>query len=113
MKIADKIILSFFGTALILTGTAAPISYFIAQDDKSDEEELFAYAVSEGYKDYKGLGWVLLLEHETEELFASVTKLRNNVMVISLLITALAIIFGLFFFQKHCKLCQEISCGSC
>ncbi|GAF68386.1 unnamed protein product, partial [marine sediment metagenome] len=60
------------------------------------EEELFAYALSKGYKDYKGLGWILVVEHETEETFAPIIKLRNILLVISLAVTISAVLIGLF-----------------
>jgi len=71
--------------------------YFTQERDLPHEgEELFAFAHSKGYKDFKGLGWVLLIEHETEEIFAPVAKLRNRIVIISLVVTILAVLLGLF-----------------
>jgi len=67
--------------------------YFTAED--KEEERLFTYARSKGYKDFKGLGWILVVEHTTEEIFAPVTKLRNFIAIISLVITMLAVLLGL------------------
>ena len=69
--------------------------YFIGAGDKAEETKLYAYTHSEGYKDFKGLGWIILVEHETKEIFASVAKLKNRILAASIAITALAIIIGL------------------
>ena len=72
------------------------ISYFIAGGDNPGKgEKLFAHANSKGYRDFKGLGWALVIEYETEEIFAPVVELRNNILVISLAVTVLAITMGL------------------
>lgn len=72
-------------------------SYFIAEDDKSGRgEKLLAYVHSKGHKEYEGLGWILVVEYETEEIFASVTRLRNSILIISLAITVVAIALGFF-----------------
>ncbi len=71
--------------------------YFIAEGDKPNEdEELVAYAHSNGYKGYKGLGWILLVEQKTEEIFAPAARLGNWILIISLVSMVLAIVFGLF-----------------
>jgi len=72
-------------------------SYFIAAGDKPSEgEELFAHSHSKGYKDFRGLGWFLMVERETKEIFAPITKLKNNILTISLMVTVSAVLLGLF-----------------
>lgn len=72
------------------------IRYFIAAGDNPGEgEKLFAHAHSKGYRDFRGLGWVLAIEYETEEIFAPVAELRNNILIISLAVTVLAVLTGL------------------
>jgi len=67
--------------------------YFVLT--RQDEEEyLVAYAHSKGYKDYKGLDWILTVEYDTEEILAPVAKLRNLIVIISLLITTSAVFLG-------------------
>jgi len=56
-------------------------SYFVTSKDE-EREKLFAYAVSEGYKDFNGLGWIFVVEHETKEIFASVNALRDRLIII-------------------------------
>jgi len=73
------------------------VGYFIAKGDKPDKGgELFAHAHSEGYGDYKDLGWILIIKHTTEEILAPVAQLRTHILIITLAITAFAIVLGLF-----------------
>jgi len=76
---------------------SADYGYFIEQCElPKGGEELFAYARSDGYKDYKGLGWILLIEHETKEVFSPVSKLRNLLIILLAGGTLVNIVIGLF-----------------
>jgi PAS domain S-box-containing protein len=71
--------------------------YFIAAGDNPGEgEELFAHVHSKGYRDYKGLGWIFIVERKAKEIFTPVAKLRNSILIISLTVTTLAVLLGLF-----------------
>ena len=73
------------------------LCYFIAEGDKPGEgEELLACAHSKGYRDFRGLGWILIVEHQTKEIFAPVAKLRNRILIISVAIAILATLIGLY-----------------
>ncbi|MDA3792403.1 MAG: PAS domain S-box protein, partial [Elusimicrobia bacterium] len=76
------------------------IDYFIGEGDKPGEgEKLFAYAHSKGYRDFKGLGWVLVVEHRVEEIFAPISKLRNILLGVSISVMVLSILIGFFIFR--------------
>ena len=84
--------LSTFGCS-----TGKHVEYFISEGDKPGEsEELFAHAHSKGHRDFKGLGWILIVEHKTEEIFAPVAKLKNILLIISFIVTTSAVLIGLF-----------------
>lgn len=71
--------------------------YFIAEGDQPGEgEELFAHVHSKGYRDFRGLGWILIVERKTKEIFVPVAKLRNRILIISLAIAILATLIGLY-----------------
>ena len=73
------------------------IFHFVTEDDDPDKgKALFAHAHSEGYKDYKGLDWLLLVEHQIAEIYAPVVKLRNLLLAMSFILTLSAILIGLF-----------------
>lgn len=68
----------------------------VEKEEAEEEKEFFCYARSKGYKDYKGLGWILMIEHGTNEVFAPVAELKNIIVGISLIVITLAILIGLF-----------------
>jgi len=80
----------------VLSRIREDTGYFIMQDESGGKEELFAYAHQKGYKDFKGLGWILIIEGETEEIFEPVYGLRNKILLISLGGTLLALFLSLF-----------------
>jgi PAS domain S-box-containing protein len=78
--------------------------YFISKDLEPEEGEvLYAHAYSRGYKDFKGLEWILIVEHKTEEIFAPVRRLRNMILTISLIVTTTAVLLGLFISKSISK----------
>jgi len=71
--------------------------YFVSDKGTQDEnEKLFAYSRSEGYRDYKGLGWILILEHEKAEVLKEANELRDSLWVISTVVVGLALLMGIF-----------------
>ncbi len=69
--------------------------YFMANSDRPAEgKELFVYVHSRGYRDFKGLGCVLVLRLNAKEIFASVIRLRNGLLVVLSAVTILAILLG-------------------
>ncbi len=77
---------------------------FITTGNKSGEgKKLYSHAHSQGYKSYKGLGWSLILEQEIDEIFAPAAKLRNWILVVSLIITVLAVILGAIIYRSISK----------
>ena len=106
----SKEIFMHFDMPLTGESTEHMKQYFIAEGDKPGEgEELFAHTHSKGYRDYKGLGWILIVEHETEEIFAPVFKLRNTLIIISGIITIIAVLIGLFLAKSITKPIQKLS----
>jgi len=73
------------------------IHYFTAECDKPGEGEgLFAHVHSKGYRNFRGLGWILIVERKTKEIFAPAAKLRNHILIISVAIAILATLIGLY-----------------
>ncbi|MCP4612251.1 MAG: HAMP domain-containing protein [Planctomycetes bacterium] len=69
--------------------------YVLKDAEEEEETVLLSYARSNGSKEYKGLGWILVIDYQTSEIFAPVTILKNVISSASLLLTVLAIILGL------------------
>jgi signal transduction histidine kinase/DNA-binding NarL/FixJ family response regulator/HPt (histidine-containing phosphotransfer) domain-containing protein len=78
-------------------------SYFVAEGDNPGEgDELYGYAHSRGYKDYQGLGWILAVEQETKKIYASVDKLKFQILAASAAVSILAIGIGLAISRPIC-----------
>ncbi len=71
------------------------INYFIQPGDRPGErEELVSHAHSQGYKEFKSLGWILLSEYKTKEIFAPVTELRGLILIVCMTITSLGLLLS-------------------
>ena len=54
--------------------------FFRVADGKAGEgDKLFVYSRSTGYEDYKGLGWILILEYDAGEIFEPISKLNRRI----------------------------------
>lgn len=83
-------------------------AYFIGTGDKSEEgEELFAHFHSQGYKNYKGLGWYLIIESETDDIFAPIYQLRNILIYICLFIIIFASLTAFYISRSIPKMALE------
>ncbi len=69
--------------------------YFV--DSQGGRDKLFSYVHSEGYGDFNGLGWILVVSHSTQEVLRSAISLRNSLIAASLilLVATLLIFFSL------------------
>ena len=89
-------------------------SYFIGENLRNrDEEKLYAYAHSEGYKDYKGNGWILVIEHKTEELFTPISAFTNTIIIVIIIITIFSILFSVFISRSISKPIIQLSETAC
>ncbi len=68
--------------------------YFIAQE--GGIEKLFSYIHSKGYRNFRGLGWILVVGHDVGEILQSSFILRNSVAFASLILIAISIVIAFF-----------------
>jgi len=68
--------------------------------NENGKELLSCFVHSKGFKQFKGLGWSLIVNYDTQELFESVTILRNIIISIST-ISFLIFIFLSVFVNRH------------
>ena len=61
---------------------------------------LLSYAVPRGYKAFADLGWILFIEHQSDDIFAPATTLRNKILVISLVVTIFAILMSFLISRR-------------
>jgi len=72
-------------------------------DRASDEKGVYAFSTERGYMNYKGHNWILLVQIATEDAFASTVELRNKMILIGVLLTALSIFIIVFFSRTISK----------
>ncbi len=59
------------------------------------KDELIASSESKGYRNYKGLGWVLIASYDKDEILSPVMKLKTLLITISLVVVLLAVCIGI------------------
>lgn len=67
---------------------------YYRSDDASGERYLSAFAISRGYGDFEGLGWITMDERRESVVFAPVNRLRHRIIWISSLATLATILIG-------------------
>ncbi len=69
---------------------------------------LCTYCKSEGYKTFKGLGWIIILEQDTNEIFSSEKKVKNGILIILAIVTFVAILISIFIVLAQKKAQNKI-----
>ena len=72
--------------------------YLLSTEMRSDEQTklLSSFSRSNGFRDFKGLGWGVIIEYETSDVLSSVHSLKRIIILVSVGLTLLAIILGLY-----------------
>ncbi|MFY9457442.1 MAG: ATP-binding protein [Candidatus Spechtbacterales bacterium] len=76
-------------------GNIKPGSGFFIAEGWGGKEKLFAYAQSSGFRNFEGLKWILLVGHDTAEVFSPMRQLQNTLAITS---SILFFILGLLVF---------------
>lgn len=71
------------------------VDYYIASENGS--KKLFNYAGSDGYKDFKSLGWILVIDKDTREILAPVDQIAQTSMTVISLVIFLLCLLVIFF----------------
>lgn len=64
--------------------------------DEKRGDILACCVTSQGYDDFKGLGWMLVAEHGADEVLAPVTNLRTRILMISVGVAVVGLAFGMW-----------------
>ena len=75
------------------------VHYFLTHSNRTpfgEDQMLFTHTHSAGYKEFAGLGWTLVINNSTKELFSPVSKLRNTIIWLLAAAVLFAAIVGLF-----------------
>ncbi|MGA2070396.1 MAG: ATP-binding protein [Sedimentisphaerales bacterium] len=74
-------------------------SYLIGEK-AGEKGMLFAHAHSHGYKDFKGLGWTLVTETDTAEIFAPIVSLRYTMLLAGLAVMGIALLTSSIIYRS-------------
>ncbi|MCA9407514.1 MAG: response regulator, partial [Candidatus Omnitrophica bacterium] len=88
------------------------VNYWIDKGDEEDEnEEFFAFAQSRGYKEYKGLGWILVIEIAKDHVWGPINRLQHFVLFLNGIILLGIFMAGLFIYRAITIPLNRISKG--
>ncbi|MFA5251286.1 MAG: ATP-binding protein [Phycisphaerae bacterium] len=76
--------------------------YLLKEGENNEGEELFVYASSKGYRDYRALGWILAIEYSAKEVFAPVAKLETVMLIVPAVIVV-ALFIGFYVSRNISK----------
>jgi HAMP domain-containing protein len=82
--------------------------YFENDRERNEERDLIAYARSQGYESFSGLGWTLLQEYKAEEIQGPIIKLKTVMAFISTAGMLAAILIGLLIFNSIIRPINEL-----
>jgi len=71
--------------------------FYSIRKKRAGTEELIVHAHSKGYKNFKGLGWALIIAHDKTEIFAPIVKLQLILISVLLAFMIAGFIIGIYF----------------
>jgi signal transduction histidine kinase/CheY-like chemotaxis protein len=90
---------------------ASPGNGLLAEKgDQPDEgPELYVFARSQGRGYFAGLGWILVVEHEAEEIFSPLARLEKRLAAVVGGIALFGLVFSFAVSRKLCSTVTELS----
>ena len=76
------------------------------------KEILYSYARSHVYRGFKGLGWILVLGHDSNEILAPVLSLKRRILASSLILIGVALFIVFFMSRSITNPVRELTKGS-
>lgn len=74
--------------------------YFTHLDPQTGNKRLIVHAHSEGYRNFKGLGWILTADVEKDEIIMPINDLVLKILVFALALMAITIIIGYLIYSS-------------
>ncbi len=75
----------------------------------SHGNRLMIHSHSKGYKDFKSLGWISIVEFDTDEIYLPIEQLKKSAGLITVLVALLAAIIGIFISRNIRKPIVKLS----
>ena len=76
------------------------------------EDFIHAFAFEQGYLDFKGMGWILIIHAPTKLIFGPAVELRNRLILVLLIVGFLACLIIFFFSYSITKPLARLSHAS-
>lgn len=70
-----------------------------ANDQKTGTEKLLVHVHSKGYRDFKGLGWILAVDIERAEVLKPIHDLILNILIFGIVLIVLAGVIGFYIYS--------------
>jgi methyl-accepting chemotaxis protein len=83
------------------------ISSMILTREEKGRELFVVHAHSKGNSTISSLGWILLVEQDSEELFAPAIELRNQILAVTLSVSLISLIIGFIISGSLTKRIQK------
>jgi len=77
--------------------------FIISKQRGQKGDVLTAFSHSNGFRDFNGLGWSVLIDFETDEIFGSIVALKNILLFVSVITIIIALLIGLFISRSISK----------
>ena len=87
----------------IIVENVARQRYYFMSDNDDSSRSLVSFALSDGYKLFKGLDLILTYEYDEQWILSPYANLRNTIMLITVLIAFFALIIGLYIANSFAK----------
>ena len=63
-------------------------------EDEFGVEKLYGFSSSDGYKDFRGLGWTVVISHDTKEIFQPIQKMNYSIFVVFVALLMFVLLFS-------------------
>jgi len=76
---------------------------------EGNTERLFSYVTSEGFLEYSGNGWIMLLSHSSEEVLGPATELQTRILTVGMLTIAFGAIIAFTLSRSITRPVEEMA----
>jgi PAS domain S-box-containing protein len=83
--------------------------FSMASDLPGESDKIFTYARSLGYRDFPGLGWTTIIEHDADYLFRLATLLRRDLLAVIALVCLVALLLTIYFSRVFAGLVGRVN----
>lgn len=87
------------------------VRYFMLEGG-GEKARLITYAHSKGRKGYPGQGWMVIVQYDTDEIFAPIAQLTDRILLFTIGIVILALLLGLIISRNISRPIAKLSAAA-